>query len=92
MLDCREQKVADHLKEHRPKMYKELQASGNLEKVVKGMWAQYTDRLADLVSNQGVPYNQAQELVRELAFPPNEKDQPQLGADPLRPTSVETTS
>ena len=50
--------------------------------------------IAHPVSDQGLPYNQAEELATPLAFPPSEKDQPHLGENPARadPTTVETIS
>lgn len=92
MLTYREQQVVDHLKEHRPKMYAELVKNGQLESQAKRMWQAYTDSLHDLTMHKGLPFDQAQELSRELAFPPAESDQPNLGEDPRRATSVETTS
>src|ERR1035441_1111283 len=93
-LNYREQKVADHLKEFRPKMYRELVKSGQLEATARRMWEEYTSQLHELAVNQKLPYNQAEELARELAFPPSEQDQPHLGEDPSAadPTSLETTS
>jgi hypothetical protein len=90
MLSYREQKVADHLKEHRPRMYAELVKSGRLEATAKRMWSEYTDQYADLIE-KGLAPNQAEELSRELAFPPSESDQPHLGEQPQGPTTVETT-
>jgi len=72
-------------------MYAELKKSGQLEATAKRMWAEYTGNLADLVQ-KGLPYNQAEELSRERAFPPGESDQPHLGEMPSSPTTVETTS
>ena len=88
-LSIREQQVANHLKAHRPKMYAELLKSGQLEAEAKRMWEEYTDELASLVQ-KGLPYNQAQELSRERAFPPSESDQPHLG-ERSAPTTAETT-
>lgn len=90
MPSIREQQVINHLKENRPKMYAELQKSNQLEATAKRMWEDYTAELADLVHKK-VPYDQAQELCRERAFPPGEEDQPRLGEKSLR-TIAETTS
>jgi hypothetical protein len=92
-LSSREQEVADHLKACRPKMYWELVKSGKLEETAHQMWEEYTNQLATLVSEKGLPYNQAQELCQEIAFPPTEQDQPHLGEDPTAkdPTSATTT-
>jgi hypothetical protein len=94
MMSSREQAVADHLKQFRPKMYRDLVKSHNLELTAKKMWSDYTDQLYELTVMQKLPHNQAEELVREVAFPPSEKDQPELGENPESrdPTSVETTA
>ncbi len=92
-LSYREQKVADHLKQFRPKLYRELVKSHQLEATARQMWADYTEQLWDLTVNQKLPHNQAVELVRDVAFPPSEADQPNLGEHPESrdPTSVATT-
>ena len=82
MLNIRERSVANHLRQHRPKMYHELVKSGPLESTARRMWAEYTDQLHDLTVNKHLPYNQAEELVREVAYPPSEQDQPHLGESP----------
>jgi hypothetical protein len=92
MENIRERAVANHLKEHRPKMYQELVRTGQLEATVRRMWEEHTDLLHELTVNRKLPYDQAMELARETAFPPSEKDQPRLGENPSGPTSVETTS
>ena len=91
-LNCREQQVVEHLKEHRPKMYRELVQSGQLEATAKRMWEERTDQWRDLVVNHGLAADQAEELVREVAFPPDERDQPHLGENPRLPTTAKTTS
>ncbi len=92
-LDHDEQKVADHLKEFRPAMYQALVKSGQLEATARKMWADYTDQLYNLTVEKKLPRNQAEELVRDVAFPPSEEDQPRLGEDPSAadPTSARTT-
>jgi len=94
-LNCREQEVLNHLRKHRPRMFRELKASGRLDATVKRMWEEYGDQLDKLTLGANkIPYDQALELVREVAFPPDENDQPHLGENPdsLYPTSVETAS
>ncbi len=68
MLRIREKQVANQFVANRPNMYAELKKSGQLEATAKRMWAEYTAELADLVRS-GVPYNQAEEMSRERAFP-----------------------
>jgi hypothetical protein len=87
-LNVWERNVAAHLKQHRPKMYRELMRSGQLEATCRKMWEEYTNQLADLVSNQGLPYNQAEELAQPLAFPQSESDQPLLGENPNKPDPI----
>jgi hypothetical protein len=82
MLNIREQEVVKHLKEHRPKMYRELLRSGQLEATAARMWKEFVDQLYELTTVQKLPHNQAMEMCRELAFPPSERDQPRLGEDP----------
>ena len=94
-LNYREKQVLEHLKEHRPKMYRELMAKGTLESTCRRMWEEYGDQLDKLTLGPNkIPYDQALELVREVAFPPDENDQPHLGEsiDGPDPISGETTS
>lgn len=94
MLNYREQQVANHLKEYRPKEYQELVKAGKLEATVRQMWEDYTDQLHNLTVIQGLPYNQATEKLRELIYPQSEKEQPHLGEDQSAkdPTSIKITS
>jgi hypothetical protein len=89
-LDCREQEVADHLKENRPRMYADLVRAGRLEAVVKRMHQEAGEEYASLIL-KGVPPNQAQEMSQEREFLPSEKDQPHLGERSPQ-TTAETTS
>ena len=72
----------EHWKEHRPKLYAELQKNGQLhQRAVKAV-DQTQEELLDLV-NQGANYDQAWEAVRERhMFLPSEEDQPDLGESP----------
>ena len=87
MLSHRERRVADHLKEHLPKLHQQLVKSGQLENRAREMWSNHTAALADNL-HQGLAYDQALELSRELAFPPAESaDDAPTG----HPTSPGTT-
>lgn len=65
-----------------------------MESTVKRMWEEYGDQLDNLTLVQKLPYDQALELVREVAFPSDETDQPRLGenSDSGDPASAETAS
>jgi hypothetical protein len=91
MLNARERAVANHLKEHRPAMYRELVKSGHLENQARRMWADYTDQLHELTVNHKVPHDQADELVREVAFPPSDPARDLApGGGPCRPARSRT--
>jgi len=75
--------IKAHWKEHRPRMYRELERQGQLDQAVYLAQERTRDAFAELVSNQGVPAFQADEATRELwAFLPSEDDVPDLGFDP----------
>ena len=68
--------------ENNPKLYAELQKSGNLNQAAKRAAEQTSDDLLSMV-NQGYDYQSAWEAVRErYLFLPSEEDQPDLGANP----------
>lgn len=78
--------IKDHWKEHRPTMYAALEQAGNLEASVYAAQELTLDALDELL-NQGLPYNQAWESVREeWAFLPSEDDAPVL---PFAPAILE---
>jgi len=67
--------IKAHWKQHRPKMYRELEQACRLDQAVYLAQERTRDAFADLVSNQGVPAGQADEATRELwAFLPSEED------------------
>ena len=75
--------IKAHWKEHRPKMFKALEQAGQLEASVHAAQELTADALSDLL-DQGLPYNQAWELVREeWAFLPSEDNVPVLPFDPI---------
>jgi len=70
------QKIKWHWQEHRPRMYRELEQSGQLHQALQDAQGLTSDALHRLLQ-QGVPYGQAWESVREeWAFLPSEADQP----------------
>jgi len=74
-LDSLGVQIKDHWKEHRPRMYREPEKAGQLDKAVYLAQERTRDAFAELVSNQGVPAFQADEATRELwAFLPDEEE------------------
>ena len=70
------QKIKWHWQEHRPRMYRELEQSGQLHQALQDAQGLTSDALHRLLQ-QGVPYGQAWESVREeWAFLPSEQDEP----------------
>ena len=67
-----------HWKQHRPKMYKQLQEEGRLNEVLLELENRVAKQMEDL-SLQGLNYNQAWEMVRDQVLLPSEEDQPELG-------------
>jgi hypothetical protein len=79
-----------HWKEHRPRMYRELEQSGQLEEALYAAQELTKDALANLLS-QGVPDNQAWEAVREnWLLLPSEEQVPNLGENPASWIAPET--
>lgn len=75
-----------HWKEHRPKMYRELEKAGSLRKAAYEAEERTVEVLADLIEKGMDPF-QAEEIVREMwVLLPDEEDVPHLGEgqDPLR--------
>ncbi len=67
-----------HWKQHRPKMYKELQEAGTLKTTLLELENRVAKQMEDL-SLQGLKPNQAWEMVRDQVLLPSEEDQPELG-------------
>ena len=67
-----------HWKEHRPKMYKELQEAGTLKTVLLELEDRVAQQLEDLWK-EGLNPDQAWEMVRDQVLLPSEEDQPELG-------------
>jgi hypothetical protein len=83
-----ENMAIEHWKKYRPKMYRELLKGGKLqERVVKA--AQLTEEALEDLLSEGVPYDQAWELVREMWIClPTEEDVPLLGEDPTLKNAI----
>ncbi len=71
----------DHLKEHRPKMYRELKASGQLEEFLKERAEAAGSLLSDLIG-QGAAHDAAWEEASRELYLPTEEDVPHLGESP----------
>jgi hypothetical protein len=65
--------IKEHWKEHRPRMYRELEAAGRLDQSVYEAQERTLDAMCQLQMEQKLPYHQAWELIREeWAFLPDE--------------------
>jgi len=74
--------AVSHWKRFRPKLYRELKASGKLQEAAERAAEQTAEDLALLIS-QGYPEDGAWEIVRErYVFLPSQRDVPELGVDP----------
>ena len=71
-----------HWKEHRPKMYAELQSAGTLDQQAENAAKQTQEELASAIEN-GLDHQAAWEMVRENhLFLPTEEAVPLLGEIP----------
>lgn len=72
----------EHWQKVRPKLYAELKASGDLERLARAAAKRTREAHANLIE-QGWAPDQAWEAVREdWVFLPSEEDQPNLGENP----------
>jgi hypothetical protein len=72
----------DTLKENRPKMYRQLKGSGELEAFVNGQADQCSQLLSDLIG-RGVAHDAAwEEASQTYLYLPTEEDVPRLGESP----------
>jgi len=72
-------KIHDHLKQHRPKMFKSLETSGQLMPTLLRMQSHALDHL-DQLESAGQDPNQAwDQVMREDVFLPTEDDLPNFG-------------
>lgn len=78
MRDPLHRAIDHHWRQHRPKMWKALQQSGQLLQALEVAASRTAQAEASLIQ-QGVPPHQAQERFREeWAFLPSEADVPEL--------------
>ena len=77
-----------HLKEHRPKMYRELLKAGTLDKVTCEASERAGEMVLDLIE-QGVPPWEAQREARvQHLLLPSGADQPELVLSPESPEGI----
>ena len=70
--------IHDHLKAHRPKMFRELKRLGTLNATVLRMQIQAGNRMQAL-EDQGLYHHEAWEIVKDDVLLPAEEDVPNLG-------------
>ena len=70
--------IHDHLKEHRPKMFKALKAEGRLNATVLRMQNHASERM-QVLEDRGMYPHEAWEIVKEDVLLPTEEDVPNLG-------------
>lgn len=71
-------KIHDHLKHHRPKMFRALKQEGRLNQHCLDLQTRGNERLTAL-EHQGLYPHEAMEIVGPELFPPCEEDLPDLG-------------
>ena len=77
-LDSLGWQIHDHLKEHRPKMFRELKNHGMLNATILRMQNQANDRMQAL-EDGGLYHHEAWEIVKDDVLLPTEEDVPNLG-------------
>ena len=70
-------KIRDHLKEHRPRLAKELEKDGTLDQTSASLQDQ-ADVAYDEARNSGLALDQAREVARDVRAFPDEEDAPDL--------------
>jgi CheY-like chemotaxis protein len=71
-----------HWKKHRPKMVAHLEAGGLLDRALEETQERAKDALTDLVTQRGIPHDQAWEMVTsKLIFLPSEEEMKTLPVD-----------
>lgn len=70
--------IHDHLKKHRPSLFRQLKREGRLNRYVleQQRWA---DSTLSSLEQQGMYPHEAMEMLRDQIFPPCEADVPSLG-------------
>ncbi len=77
-------KIHDHLKEHRPKMFKEMQDNGTLFPYLKEQETKATNQMIFLENHGGLSPFEAWEIVKDQVLLLAETDVPKLG-ETLKP-------
>ena len=70
--------IHDHLKEHRPKMFRDLKQNGTLNQYVLDRQNKLNNSLTAL-EHQGLQPHEAEEMLRDQIYLPTEEDVPRLG-------------
>jgi hypothetical protein len=70
-----------HLKEHRPKLYRQLQKEGRLDQFAQER-ADAAQRVLDELVKKGYPHDGAWEIAKDEIYLPTEEDVPHLGENP----------
>lgn len=70
--------IHDHLKQHRPKMFRELKNRGTLNATVLRMQDQ-ANRKMDALERGGLYHHEAWEIMKDDVLLPSEEDVPNLG-------------
>lgn len=68
--------ILSHWKEFQPTLVKDLRESGDLDRVVSELAERVIQTRADLISNHGLDWYQADELVRPMWQLPDEEVEP----------------
>jgi len=71
-------KIHDHLKEHRPKMFRKLKAERRLNQYLLERQNTIGNQLMFLEA-QGMYPHEAEEMLRDEIYLPTEEDMPRLG-------------
>ncbi len=79
-------KLYSHLQQHRPKMFSELKANGELVPFLKQLQDYGLSQLVQL-QDSGLNYHEAWEIVKDEVLLPTEDDVPLLGELPSREQS-----
>jgi hypothetical protein len=71
-------KIHDHLREHRPKMFRKLKAERRLTEYLLE-WQNTISRQLMFLEDQGMYPHEAKEMLRDEIYLPSEEDMPRLG-------------
>ena len=74
-------KIHNHLKQHRPKMFRAFKEDGTLNQYILNQQNSANER-PSFLEDQGYQSHEAMELIRDQIFPPSEEDVPNLGESP----------